>query len=148
MPLKFKRHFYLQILSYHQYQYMSTIADANLKLTSKEWGVLVLLAAINFTHTMDFVMVIPMGPKLIQKLHITPAEVGHIISAYTISAAIFGLIGAGIIDRIDRKKMLIISFFGFPHPYIVTPLLKLFFIKINDKISTLSSSIHNRIEET
>ena len=91
---------------------MTTIADANLKLTSKEWGVLVLLAAINFTHTMDFVMVIPMGPKLIQKLHITPAEVGHIISAYTISAAIFGLIGAGIIDRIDRKKMLIISFFG------------------------------------
>lgn len=91
---------------------MNSVADVDLKLNSKEWGVLLLLTAINFTHTMDFVMVIPMGPKLIQQLHITAAQVGHIISSYTISAAIFGLIGAGTIDRIDRKKALIISFFG------------------------------------
>ncbi|TAH26414.1 MAG: MFS transporter [Cytophagales bacterium] len=82
------------------------------KLSNTEWQILLLLAAINFTHTMDFVMVIPMGPKLIKELHISANEVGHIISSYTLCAAIFGLLGASIIDKIERKKALLISFLG------------------------------------
>lgn len=106
---------------------MSTLAQPTSNLTAKEWWVLLLLGAINFTHTMDFVMVIPMGPKLIEQLHITVSEVGHIISSYTISAALFGLLGAGFIDKVERKKALLISFLGliagtlccaFSHSYI------------------------------
>jgi predicted MFS family arabinose efflux permease len=89
-------------------------SDNTLKVTLsiKEWQVLILLAAINFTHTMDFVMVIPMGPILIQKLGINAAQVGHIVSSYTISASVFGLLGAGFIDKIERKTALLYSFLG------------------------------------
>lgn len=71
------------------------------------------LAGIQFTHVMDFVVMMPLGPQFMRSFSIGPSEFSLMISAYTFSAAIFGLLGAFFIDRLDRKRALLILYAGF-----------------------------------
>lgn len=72
-----------------------------------------LLAAIQFTHIVDFMIVMPLGPRLIEIFAITPAQFGLIVSAYTFSAGLFGLVAAWFLDRFDRKPALLWLYGGF-----------------------------------
>ena len=54
----------------------------------QQWGLLLLLAAINFTHILDFVIVMPLGDPLRQQLKINPQQFGMVVSAYGIAAMI------------------------------------------------------------
>ncbi|MGE4169828.1 MAG: MFS transporter [Candidatus Margulisiibacteriota bacterium] len=74
---------------------------------------LLTLAAIQFNHILDFVIMMPLGPQLMRYFAITPHQFGMAVSAYTFSASIFGLIGAFVIDRFDRKKLLLTLSLGF-----------------------------------
>jgi predicted MFS family arabinose efflux permease len=71
------------------------------------------LAAIQFTHILDFMIVMPLGPRLMGIFAITPAQFGFIVSTYTFSAGLFGLIAAWFLDRFDRKKALLWLYGGF-----------------------------------
>lgn len=71
----------------------------------KERVLLFILAAIQFTHIMDFMIVMPLGPQLMRLFDISPKQFAFIVSAYTFSAGIFGFAGAFFIDRLDRKKL-------------------------------------------
>ncbi len=51
----------------------------------------------------------PMGPVLMAQLSIDPKQLGYLVSAYTFSAALFGLLSAMIIDRFDRRSALALS---------------------------------------
>ncbi len=82
-------------------------------LTASEWKLVLLLAAINFTHILDFVIVMPLGDQLRHELSITPRQFGFVVSAYGISATITGIIASTVIDRFDRRKSMLISFTGF-----------------------------------
>ncbi|TWU18738.1 Purine efflux pump PbuE [Allorhodopirellula heiligendammensis] len=82
-------------------------------LTSAEWKLVLLLAAINFTHILDFVIVMPLGDQLRHELSITPRQFGYIVSAYGICATITGIIASTVIDRFDRRKTMLWSFVGF-----------------------------------
>lgn len=86
---------------------------ARRNLTLPEWGLVVLLALINFTHILDFVIVMPLGERLMDELHITPGQFAHIVSAYGIAAAVAGVIAATLVDRFDRKPVLLIAYAGF-----------------------------------
>lgn len=78
-----------------------------------EWLVLLLLAAIQFTTNLDFLIVMPLGPQYMRVMHITPAQFNMMVAAYAIAAGISG-IGAGFfLDLFDRKTALLILFFGF-----------------------------------
>lgn len=79
----------------------------------KENLFVLLLTLIQFTHILDFVIMMPLGPQLIRIMHITPRQFSLMVSAYTFSAAIFGLISAFFIDRFDRKFSLQFLFVGF-----------------------------------
>lgn len=75
--------------------------------------VLFILAAINFTHIMDFVIVAPLNPFLKEVFLIDTRQFGLLMSAYTLSAGVFGFLGFFFIDRFDRKKALLIFYAGF-----------------------------------
>ncbi len=78
----------------------------------KKW-VVVILALIMFTNTMDFMVLMPLGPKLISLFKITPQQFSFLVSAYSLTAGIFGLIGSLLFDRVDRKHALIGCYTGF-----------------------------------
>jgi predicted MFS family arabinose efflux permease len=78
-----------------------------------DWLLLLVLAAIHFTHIMDFVIVIPLGPRFQDEMHLDTQQFGFVVSAYAFSAAISGLLAAGFIDRFDRKHALLTLYGGF-----------------------------------
>jgi predicted MFS family arabinose efflux permease len=83
------------------------------RLARSEWVLLLVLATVQFTHVVDFVIVVPLGPKLQEALSITAHEFGWVVSAYGFAAAATGLLAAVLLDRFDRKKSLLFLFTGF-----------------------------------
>lgn len=71
------------------------------------------LAAIQFTHIMDFMIIMPLGDQLMKEFSIDPQQFSVIVSSYTFSAGIFGFVGAFSIDRFDRKRALNFLYIGF-----------------------------------
>ena len=82
-------------------------------MNSKERLLLFILAAVNFTHIMDFMIMMPLGPQLMNLLHINPQQFGLAVSAYAITAGISSFISAFFVDRFDRKKVLLFAYIGF-----------------------------------
>ena len=72
-----------------------------------------LLAFLQFTVVLDFMILSPLGAMLIEELRITPAQFGLVVSAYAFSAGASGLLAAGFADRFDRKKLLLFFYAGF-----------------------------------
>ncbi len=76
-------------------------------------GVLALLAFLQFTVILDFMIISPLGAMLMPTLRITPAQFGLVVSVYAFSAGVSGLLAAGFADRYDRKKLLLLFYCGF-----------------------------------
>ena len=87
------------------------------RLSAREWALLLVLATVQFTHVLDFVIMMPLGPKLQDDLQLSPkdfpAQFSLIVSAYGVSAGICGLLAARVLDRFDRKRSLLVLFVGF-----------------------------------
>lgn len=79
----------------------------------KERIYVLILAAIQVAHIMDFVIMMPLGPRFMRVFNISPVEFSTLVSAYTFSAGIVGFIGALYADHFDRKKFLLFNFTGF-----------------------------------
>ena len=77
--------------------------------TAYEKFVVALLAFLNFTVILDFMILSPLGAMLIPALRIGTAEFGEVVSAYAIAAGFSGLLAAGFADRFDRKHLLLFS---------------------------------------
>src|SRR6266496_1332660 len=78
-----------------------------------ERSLLLLLAAVQFTHIVDFMILMPLGPQLMRELHIGPGHFSALVAAYTISSGVVGLLAAPFIDRFDRRKLLLFAYVGF-----------------------------------
>lgn len=78
-----------------------------------ERKLLLTLAAIQFTHIVDFMIMMPLGPQLMRLMDIGPDEFGMLVSSYTFSAGLFGFTGAFFLDRFDRRKAIQWIFTGF-----------------------------------
>lgn len=83
------------------------------KFTRYQKFVVAILAFLQFTIILDFMIISPLGAILMPSLHISPAEFGTIVSAYAFSAGISGFLAAGIADRFDRKRLLLFFYVGF-----------------------------------
>ncbi len=81
-------------------------------LRRERWWV-VILAAIQVAHILDFVIMMPLGPTFMRVFKISPVEFSTLVSAYTFSAGIVGFFGALYADHFDRKKFLLFNFTGF-----------------------------------
>jgi predicted MFS family arabinose efflux permease len=83
------------------------------KFTRYQVAVVAILAFLQFTVVLDFMILSPLGAILMQELHVSPAQFGLVVSAYAFSAGISGLLAAGFADRFDRKKLLLFFYSGF-----------------------------------
>ncbi|MFN0313674.1 MAG: MFS transporter [Burkholderiales bacterium] len=72
-----------------------------------------ILASVQFTHIMDFMVLMPLGPQLMRVLHISAREFSFLVAAYTLSAALSAFLTALYIDRFDRKRALLFLYAGF-----------------------------------
>jgi predicted MFS family arabinose efflux permease len=75
--------------------------------------IVALLAILQFTVVLDFMVLSPLGAILLKELSITTAQFGLVVSAYAFSAGAAGLLAAGFADKFDRKKLLIFFYTGF-----------------------------------
>lgn len=75
--------------------------------------VIAILAILQFTIILDFMVLSPLGTILMDELSLSPSRFGIVVSAYAFSAGISGLLAAGFADRFDRKKMLLFFYTGF-----------------------------------
>jgi predicted MFS family arabinose efflux permease len=75
--------------------------------------VITILAFLQFTVILDFMVISPLGAQLLHELNITTSQFGFVVSAYAFSAGISGLLTAGFADRFDRKKILMFFYYGF-----------------------------------
>ena len=82
-------------------------------MTKKERNILILLAALNFTHILDFMIMMPLSNYLIPYFNITAFQFSILVAAYSIAAFFSGLAVAMFIDKFDRKKSLFFAYIGF-----------------------------------
>jgi len=83
------------------------------KITRGEWVLIVVLMAVQFTHMVDFVIIMPLGDRLMNELEITPEQFGFIVSTFALAAGLASLLGSLIMDRFDRKAVLLAMYAGF-----------------------------------
>jgi predicted MFS family arabinose efflux permease len=83
------------------------------KISRTEWGILLVLAAIQFTNILDFVIVMPLAPLVQKKYQITPEQFGYFVAAYGYLSCIGSLLAATFLDRFDRKRALLFLYVGF-----------------------------------
>ena len=81
--------------------------------TRYEIFLIAILAFLQFTIILDFMVLSPLSAILLPELNITPAEFSLVVSVYAISAGISGLLAAGFADKYDRKKLLLFFYTGF-----------------------------------
>lgn len=72
-----------------------------------------ILAFLQFTIILDFMIISPLGALLMPALQISPAQFGTVVSVYAFSAGASGFFAAGFADRFDRKKLLMFFYTGF-----------------------------------
>lgn len=76
----------------------------------RERVILWLLALTQFTVIMDFMIMMPLAPQLMQAFSKSPAAVSGAVSAYSWCAGLSGLLAMTYIDRFDRKRLLLSMF--------------------------------------
>src|SRR5271170_6202221 len=72
-----------------------------------------LLALVQFTIIIDFMIMSPLGAIIMPALDISAAQFGVAVSAYAFSAGVSGIMAAGFADRFDRKRLLLFFYVGF-----------------------------------
>jgi MFS transporter, DHA1 family, inner membrane transport protein len=93
---------------------MSTTEHSEGLLTpGRERMVLLILAAVQFTSIVDFVVIMPLGPQLKQLLDLSPSQFGLIVSSYTFAAGLAGLVATMFLDRFARRAAFLTAFAGF-----------------------------------
>ena len=88
------------------------ISERTFHPARKKW-VLIVLTLILFSTSMDSIVLMPLGPKLMELFQINPKQFSFLVSAYSLAAGVFGFMGSLFFDRIDRKVSLIGSYLGF-----------------------------------
>jgi len=71
---------------------------------------LLTLAGIQFSHVLDFMIMMPLGPILMRAFAIGTHEFGLLVASYSFSAAVSGILAATFVDLFERKRVLLSCF--------------------------------------
>ena len=82
-------------------------------IPKKETQIIALLAAINFVNIVDFMVLMPLAAQIKSTFSLVTNQWGAVVSAYTISAFIAGVLAIFMIDRFNRKTYLQWNMVGF-----------------------------------
>lgn len=80
---------------------------------SRERATLLALGAVQFTHILDFMIMMPLGEQLMRAFAITPGQFTRLVACYGVAAAVAGFAGGFFLDRFDRKRALLTLYAGF-----------------------------------
>lgn len=72
-----------------------------------------LMALLNFTHILDFMIMMPLGNILMPKWELTTSQFAVIVSSYSIAAFTSSFGAIFFADNFDRKNLLLFAYFGF-----------------------------------
>jgi predicted MFS family arabinose efflux permease len=72
--------------------------------------VVALVAALQFVYILDFIMVLPLGPDLARALGFPADWLGSLTAAYTLASLVSGLLAVRLLDRFERKRVLLCAF--------------------------------------
>ncbi len=90
---------------------MSSNLSAPITLTPRrELWLLLTLAGIQFTHILDFMIMMPLGPQFTALFQISDAKFGVLVSSYTLAAGLSGLLASTYIDKFGRKRLLLVLY--------------------------------------
>lgn len=82
-------------------------------MTAYQKFIIAVLAFLQFTVVLDFMILSPLGALLMQELDIPASRFGLVVSVYAFSAGTSGIVAAGFADRFDRKRLLVFFYAGF-----------------------------------
>ena len=82
-------------------------------MSKNERLIIILLASINFTHILDFMIMMPLGNYLMPYFQISPRQFTFLVGAYTLTAAVSGFAAAFFVNQFDRKRLLLYGYGGF-----------------------------------
>ena len=71
-----------------------------------------LVGCVQLINTLDFAMVLPLGPDFAKELGIPVSKLGLVGGSYTAAAAVVGIAGAFFLDRFDRRRALAVALIG------------------------------------
>ncbi len=72
-----------------------------------------ILALVQFTNIVDFMIVMPLGPVLKNLWGIDSTQFSRIVSVFSIGCFISAMVCLAFVDRFDRKKVLLLVYAGF-----------------------------------
>ncbi len=82
-------------------------------MTRKQIILVLLLAFVQFTGIVDFMILMPLKPKLTDMWGITPKQFGFAVFAFGIGAFLSSMYFVNKVDNYDRKKVLAFVYGGF-----------------------------------
>ncbi|MSU65634.1 MAG: MFS transporter [Opitutus sp.] len=92
---------------------MSPASQHHALTPRRERATLLVLGAVQFTHILDYMIIMPLGAQLMRAFAIKPVQFTWIVATYSLAAAVSGLAGGFILDRFDRKRSLLFLYAGF-----------------------------------
>lgn len=84
-----------------------------MRLSSSEKIILFTMVAINFTHIMDVMIIMPLGDIFMTIFSITPKQFSLLVAAYAVAAFFASLLAVLYLDVFDRRNALIFITSGF-----------------------------------
>lgn len=82
-------------------------------MKKEELIIALILGAVQMAHVLDFVIIMPLGPVLMEELDLSSKEFGWLVSSYNFAAGISGFFVGLFADKFERKKLLTTAFCGF-----------------------------------
>ena len=61
------------------------------------------LASISFNHTVDFMILMPLGPQLMREFVITPSQFSFLVGCYSFFAGLSGFLASFYADLFDLR---------------------------------------------
>ena len=89
---------------------MSQVVHLN---SAQEKSLLRTLSGIQFSHILDVMIIMPLAPMLMRTFDLAAVQFGLLVSAYTFMGAISSIIAAMVIDRYDRRRVMLWFFAAF-----------------------------------
>lgn len=89
------------------------MSKPKITFTKYQVFVIAILAILQFTVVLDFMVLSPLSDTLIKELKIDASKFSLVVSSYAFSAGCSGLLAAGFADKFDRKKLLLFFYTGF-----------------------------------
>lgn len=79
----------------------------------RETTTLILMGFVHFCLIVDFMIIMPMGPQLMRIHEMAAQQFSYLVSVFTLSAGLAGILAAFFVDRFDRKRAMLFVLSGF-----------------------------------